>query len=186
MEQKMTEQVQAVPLLPAPMPDSLPPAMPTHLLQGDLLKLAREVAMDIRPLPIVLVDYKLTEAQYNMLLTTRYYPGVLELAQREWNSALTTPERVRISSAALLEQALPVIGARAGDKREDLNKTVEAAKLLAKVSQLDQAVGPVGGGEKFSITINIGEQTLAFEKNITPDKVIEGSAISAIEGPKAD
>lgn len=156
-------------------PSNLPsPVVAPVLKFADLVKLAREVAMDIRPLDTVLKDYHLPLAEYTLLLDNPTYWRVLCEAQKEWNSALTTPERVKLSAAALLEQALPMIGARAGDRLEDLNKVVEAGKLLGKLSQLDGTGPQTGGSEKFSITINTGSGAVRIEAGKTksgPDEI---------------
>ena len=148
-------------------PASITAAVP-NLDQGKQLRLAREVVMDIRPLATVLKEYELTEEQYDALLTVPFYKNAITIAQREWNSALTTPERLRIQAAAILEQTLPVIGAKATNTDEDLNKIVEAAKILGKIGQVDGSQQQQTSSEKFSIVINIGDDKIELVKDVTP------------------
>lgn len=162
------------------------PALPSHLDQMQLLQLAQEMARAIRPAQAVLDDYKLTEDQYAALMCTPFYRRVLETATREWNSAETTPQRVKLQAAALVEQTLPMLGARAADPKEDLGKAVEAAKFLGKIGQLDGSGPQVGTGEKFSITINIGDNKLQFEKAMTPTKQIDSPPLEITNAKKSD
>lgn len=152
----------AAPALPAP-------SMPKELGEVQLSKLAHEVAMDIRDLDIVLVDYNINADQYKVLLTTPYYKRALEVALQEWNGALSTHQRIKIKSAALLEQNLIGLATRMGQNAEALPAVVEAGKLLKSLAGIQDNDKPMGTGEKFSITINLGaDEKLTFEKDVTP------------------
>ncbi len=156
-------------------PLALPDITPT-----DLAKLAREVAMDIRELPGVLADYHLTQEQYNYLADHHeFYKQALKVSILEWRSSLTTPERVKLEAAAILENALPRLGARMVNQAEGMPGVVEAAKLFAKLAGLgEKEVGSNAPGERFQININLGGDE-RLTKNVTP-KTIE---ITSTEKP---
>lgn len=142
----------------------------------DLAKLAREIAMDIRELDKVLETYKLSKEQYDWLANHHeFFKQALHVSTIEWSSALTTPERVRLESAAILEDALPRLGARMVNQAEGLPGVVEAAKLFAKLAGLgEKEVGDRSPGEKFQININLGgDDKLVYKSKETP--AIEGS-----------
>src|SRR6185436_13040086 len=86
-----------------------PPITPTHV---ELARLAREIAMDIKERRDTLEVFKLTEAQYEQIEKLPLYERMLTAAVIEWNSAKSTPDRLKIEAAAILEEALPHIGAR--------------------------------------------------------------------------
>jgi hypothetical protein len=143
-----------------------------------LLKLAREIAMDFRPLKEILTEYKISQDEWSDIQKNKYFLGILGKEVTEWNSALKTEERVRLKSAAFLEEALPEFFARAHDKNENLNHKVAILQTVQKMAGLGPAASSDGGsGEKFSITINLGgDKKLTMTRDVTP------SALDMVEG----
>ncbi len=139
-----------------------------------LAALAREVAMDIRVLDEILITYGLTRIQYDFLQeNNEFYKQALHTLTIEWNSALSTPERLKIESAAILEDALPRLGARMQNQAEGLPGVIEAAKLFAKMAGVgEREANQAAPGEKFSITINLGGD----------EKIIVGAASGTTAG----
>lgn len=135
-----------------------------------LAALAREIAMDIRELPEILKYYHLTDADYADICTIPFFSRALEVATIEWNSALSTHERIRLEAAATLENALPGLSARMNNREEAFPAAIEAGKLFAKIAGLDANVrADAAPGEKFTININLGADTkLHYEKDVTP------------------
>ena len=139
-----------------------------------LLKLAREIAMDIRPLEEILELHKIEPTKWETIKENRYFQGVLLHEVEAWQSAMNTPERVKLKSLAFVEEALPEFYARAHDPKEPLNAKVEVLKTIAKFggiggSNFDASLG----GERLSVTINLGaDHSLTIEKEIT-SKVID-------------
>lgn len=139
----------------------------------ELAKLAREVAMDIKDLAVVLEHYKLTREQYDQLAQhNEFFKQALHVSIIEWNSALTTPERIKLESAAILEDALPRLGARMANAAEGLPGVVEAAKLFAKIAGLgEKEQGTSAPGERFTINIDLGGDHRTI-KDVTPSDPI--------------
>jgi hypothetical protein len=157
----------------------LEPPLPAHLpmipegimlTPSSLAALAREVAMDIKVLPDILKHYKLTEETYIDICKVPFYKRALEVATIEWNSALSTHERLRIEAAASLEDALPGLSARMNNKDETLPAATEVGKLFAKIAGIGEPErGGAAATEKFTITINLGaDKKLEFTKDVTP------------------
>lgn len=146
------------------------PARVTEPDQFFLAKLAQEIAMNIRPVEEILDTYKITPDRYKELEKIPFFKAALDAYVIEWNSAKTTNERLRIEAAAGLEAAMPALIARMQSQNEDLGKAVEAAKLLSKISGAEASQKDGGApGDKFSITINLGEDVkLNFEKDVKP------------------
>lgn len=148
----------------------------------DLVKLAREVAMNLRELPVTLAIYKISEAQYELIAKIPFFKRALDQFTIEWNGALSTHERIKVEAAIALEDGMPTLAARMSRNDEDLAKAVEAGKLFAKLAGIGEEKSNSLPGEKFTITINLGDDAkLKFEKDVTPTAPGSQSAeISAI------
>lgn len=135
-----------------------------------MIKLAREIAMDIRPLEEVLATHGLSQDDWDALNHSPIFQSLLSSAVEEWQSATNTPERVKLKSLAFVEEALPEFYARAHDPKEPLAAKTEVLKTIAKfagvgMSNFDGSVS----GERMTVTINLGEdRQLKIEKDITP------------------
>lgn len=140
-----------------------------ELSNYDLAKLAREIAMNIKPLDAVLSLYKITPEQYEKIKVHEFFARALDQFIIEWNSAKSVHDRIRIESAIILEDAMPGLAGRMAKESESLASVVETGKLLANLSGIGKEKERGNPGDKFSITINLGEDTkLKFEKDITP------------------
>lgn len=132
-----------------------------------LVKLAREIAMDIQPIETILKQYSIDPQRWEELQRNGKFIRLLESQVEEWNSALNTHERVRAKSAAMLEEWLPELNNRLHDRDIGLPAKVEAGKMLTKMAGIGEREMNAGaGGERFTITINLGEDhKLSFEKS---------------------
>lgn len=159
----------------APVTVAVNAQLPDSLSPFDLAKLAREIAMDIKEISVVLAHYKLTLAQYEIIKENPYFKRALDTAIIDWNSALSTHARISIESAAILEDALPKLGARMTKADESLAMQVEAGKLMAKLAGIGESSKGAGSSEKFTITINLGSDTIRYEKNVAPSEASGGA-----------
>lgn len=144
----------------------------TQMTEGMLISLARELAIDIVPLEIILDTHKIGRDTLETLLKLPFFQGLLEEQKRLWNSALSTSERAKLKSLAMYEETLPEMYLRLHDREEGLNGKVEIMKLLAKVGGLD-AKSDGTGAERVSITINMGELKTALPSAVTIDHSAE-------------
>ena len=129
----------------------------TDLDEITLAKLAREMAMNIRPALQIFADFGIDETDYYEICKLEFFSKAKEQFVLEWNATTSTADRVKIGSLAYLEQLLPAITRRALDMREPLVAATDVAKLLAK----NAGVGEFKNGDKpmserFVITINLG------------------------------
>lgn len=135
-----------------------------------MIKLAREVAMDILPFEEVLATHGLTQERWDELNNHPAFQSLLKSAIEEWQSATNTAERVKIKSLAFIEESLPEFYARAHDPKEPLSAKTEVLKTIAKFAGVGNTNfdGSVNG-ERMTVTINLGEdRQLRIEKDITP------------------
>lgn len=125
--------------------------------------------MDIKELPLILSDFKLNLAQYDLIAAHPFFIAAADEARIEWGSALSAEKRIKIEAAATLEQALPFIGAKMIKKDESLDAQVKAGTLLAKLAGIGETGGGAGSGEKFTINIDLGgDKKIEFVKDVTP------------------
>lgn len=145
------------------------------LNDSKLVSLAREIAMDIAPLETILEGASITPEQWEIISQSGRFKSLLAAEAEAWNTALNTHERVKLKAAAMMEEWLPELNSRLHDRGENLTAKIEGGKLLAKIASVGERVmgDGDGGGERFSVTINLGADTqLKFEKEL-PAKVIE-------------
>jgi len=145
-----------------------------------LLTLAREIAWEIHPLEHILRTASVSPEHFEEIRKLPRFQQYLTSELQAWASATNSHERVKVKSSIMLEVWLAELNARLYDPRESLSAKLEGGKLLARLAGmgLDKA-GITDGGEKFSVTINLGaDSSLKFEKT-SPARVIEGEVVDA-------
>jgi len=143
-------------------------------IEVTMLKLAREIAMDIRPTEEILESHGLSTSEWEKTRENPYFQGILKSEIEAWQSAGNTSERVKLKSLAFVEEALPEFYARAHDPKELLSAKTDILKTISKFAGIGGSNFDAGVmGERLSVTINLGsDQTLRIEKDIT-SKVID-------------
>lgn len=139
---------------------------------SELARLARDFAMDIKERHVILQEHKLTETQYDFIVAhNEFYQAALHAACIEWHAPLSTPERIKVEAAAILEDSLIGLGARMQNKSEGLPGVIEAAKLFAKVAGVgERESGPGAPGERFTINIDLGGgKTITAQSSPAPE-----------------
>lgn len=154
-------------------------SLPAELGDLTLVRLAREIAVDLRDIETILEHYQIDSETFERIKATPRFQELLRSEIEAWNSALNTQERIKLKAAAMTEEALPEFYARLHDQKESLPAKVELLKFIGRLAGFGIAGASVegGGGERFSITINLGSDAkLKFEKEL-PMKTIEGEVI---------
>jgi hypothetical protein len=141
-----------------------------------IVKLAREIAMDLRPIEDILESLGIGSSDWESIQGLPLFQDRLRVATEEWQAGMNTSERVRMKSLAFVEEALPEFFARAHDPKEGLAAKTEVLKTISKFAGIGGSVDGMGNGERMVVTINLGaDHQLKVEKNVTP-QVIEGTA----------
>ena len=139
-----------------------------------MLKLAREIAMDIHPIGDILARHEVDVGLWEEFQTNARFKDYLRGAVEEWQSATNTAERVKLKSMAFVEEALPEFFARAHDPKEPLAAKTEVLKTIAKFAGVGGSVDGALAGERMVVTINLGaDRQFRVEKDVTP-QVIDG------------
>ncbi len=146
-------------------------------LQGDLLmvRLARAIAQDIIELEKILEVNKVSQETWDIIERHPRFQKYLQDAIVEWNAAENAPERVKIKAAAAIEEWLPEGFSQMHNQDAPLLHRNDLAKLMAKLGGMDRSGVGIegGGGERFSVTINLGaDSKLTYNKEL-PAKVID-------------
>jgi hypothetical protein len=146
--------------VPAAAAVTAPAPAPPKVQSSDLMfvQLAREIAMDIQPIDVILKTHEISDARWDEIKANYRFQKYLETSLIEWNSALNTGERVRLKALSLVEEALPEMYSRMHDPKEMLPAKVRALEVIGKIGGvgINNLGEKGGGGEKFSVTINLG------------------------------
>jgi hypothetical protein len=151
-----------------------------------LAKLARELVMNIRNYAKVFEDYGITEEDYQLIEKNEFYRKVREQFAVEWNSALSTEERIRLVNLAYFEQLSPVLTRRAMQPDTNLGASTDVGKLLMKAAGIGEVKNEKSVAERFVITINLGADVEHYDKSIEinpndepPKEISDGKAESS-------
>lgn len=132
-----------------------------------MAKLARELTMNIRNYKLVFKDYGIDENDYCEIEKNPFYRKIKEHYVLEWNSAISTADRIKLQGAAGVEAVMRVVTKRALAVTEPLTSVIEGAKFLAKVAGIGETkTDPKAASDRFVITINLGADTEHYNKSI--------------------
>jgi len=84
----------------------------------DVVRLAREIAMDIQPLNKILEQYAISNETWSELQRNSRFRMILACEAEAWSTAMNVHERVKVKSAAMLEEFLPELYARMNDREQ--------------------------------------------------------------------
>jgi len=133
--------------------------------------------MNLHDIEDILKNNGVAPKQWEEIKCSPYFIGVLSEQLASWTSALNTQERVKIKSAAIIEEWLIEADRLAHDHQQPLNQRVELMKLIKSLSGMGLTAAEGGGGERFSVTINLGNsESIKIDKEVTA-KVIEGDIV---------
>jgi hypothetical protein len=150
----------------------------TDLNETELAKLARELVMNVRNYQLVFADFGIDETDYQRIEKLEFFRRVKEQFAIDWNSAISTEERVRLGSLAYVEQILPVITRRAMAPDSNLSAATDVGKLLMKAAGVGEPKNEKANTERFVITINLGGDVETFDKPLAVG-VDDGKTINA-------
>lgn len=132
-----------------------------------MAKLARELTWNIRNYKLVFKDYGIDENDYCEIEKNPFYRKIKEHYVLEWNSAISTADRIKLQGAAGVEAVMQVVAKRALAVTEPLASVIEGAKFLAKVAGIGETkIDPKAASDRFVITINLGADVEHYNKSI--------------------
>ena len=138
-----------------------------------LVRLAREMAMNIRTWQAVFADFQITEEDYYEIEKNEFYQRAKSQYIIEWNATTSTADRLKFQSQSGLEQLLPFLVQRAMDAKEPLAAANDTGKMLAKLGGIGEPKSDGGAAaERFVIQINLGADVDGKPVVETYDKAI--------------
>lgn len=152
---------------------------PLNIGNDKLLHLAREIAIDHYSIEDILKNLQISTKEWESIQKSDAFQALLAEQIQAWHSVTNTHERTKLKAASLIEHWLPEAYARLSDQSEALPGKAKLFEVLMKLAGmgLTQNGAGEGGGERFSVTINLGaDSKLTFEKEL-PAKVIEGASV---------
>jgi hypothetical protein len=158
-----------------------PPAEMPDIPLNTVAAIVRELAANLHPVKVVCARYKITEDQLNLLKENKYFQDAFKIAVTEWESIKSTKQRIALQAACGIEDRLPDVVARMGDKNEALSSVTGTLKVLADMAGVGGEKQKEQSTERVQITINLGADQIKIDKAITP---IEGEAIEVSPLPE--
>lgn len=130
----------------------------------NVIKLAREVAIDHYPINDILTRYNITPEVWDALQEWPRFKELVEIERQNWLSATNTNTRIRLKSATVIEEWMEQGYLLLHDAKESFNSKIELLKLLGKFSGMDQppaVQGEIAG--RVTINIKIGDTQVGFD-----------------------
>lgn len=121
--------------------------------------LARELVMNIRNYQETFALFGINEIDYQLIEKNEYFRKVKEHIALEWNSTLSTEERIRFINLAYYEKLSPVLARRAMQPDANLSASTDVGKLLMKGAGIGETKTDKASTDRFVITINLGADT---------------------------
>lgn len=141
--------------------------------------LAASLAKDILPGEEVIRAHGLTQAEYNRISQHPVFRAILVDEMKLWASAENTPERIRLKYLSMVEQSAPEFFAAMVNEKESLADRTRVLQTIMKgagIGQetMDAAKIAAANGNRVSITINMGDVTATYDKDLPP-RVIDNN-----------
>lgn len=135
--------------------------------ESAMAHLAREMAMCIRNYKVIFADFGISEEDYYEIAKNPFFIRAKEQFTLEWNSTLSTADRIKLQGQAGTEVLMPVAIKRALQADAPLLGVIETMKMVAKIGGIgDPKVNPQAAADRFVITINLGADTEVYNKSI--------------------
>lgn len=144
---------------------SLPPK---DDLDTQMLRVAREIAMDIYSIADILQNNSVDVAEFNRWKSHPRFLSYLNAETEAWKSAANTAERTKLKAAVVIEEFMAEAHARLHDNKIALNHRVELGKLVAKIAGMGEPklMNAGGGTPTFQLNINIGKNRVSVAPTI--------------------
>jgi hypothetical protein len=121
-------------------------------------RLAVEIAVQIRPIPDILVQYNLSRSDLVKKLKDPMFRDMVKQAKSLWHSDLSVKERIRLKSQILVEDSILEIFSILHNRDNAIPARLDAFKQLARVAEVDQPERGKGDtGNRFTVSINLGD-----------------------------
>lgn len=156
------------------------PSNPSEGVNDHDARLIWDLVSNMRKPADVLASYGITANELRAKANNGLFASAYREAEKLWKSDMNVQQRIRLKAAFLLEDSLMPMFTIIHSVDMPVSAKLEAIEKLMKISTVaavpKEGAG-VGGGEKHSITINIGGAATPI--TITSETV-DGTATAAI------
>lgn len=157
-------------LSPEPVPE---PSAPEPIQLRDLSPvLALELASGLTPPEDVFARHGIGRAEAVQLLKNDIFKKMIRQAKADWDSHENAEERIRLKARLALEELLPDHFSMAISHSTPPPARNEATKILKSLAGMDRKdgfEGTGGTGERFTVTINLGERPMTIDGGTVHD-----------------
>lgn len=157
---------------------ALPPSAERELTEVDISRLAREISRNLKPLELTLEQLRISSDQWEHIQQSPIFSQRLVEEAAIWSASTkrSIEDRISTKAAVMVEELL--IDAVGMVQNPDLPGVarVQSLQFLADMAKLGDKATKDDGSGRVQINIHIGGKKLAFEKETTEPKVIEGEA----------
>jgi hypothetical protein len=128
------------------------------------------------PLEDVVTAHGMTMDDWHKLQDVAWFKALLINEITAWQSAESTPERVKLKFQYMVEQSQSEFFNALVDSKANLGDRVKLLQQVMKGAGIGDAAdaSAPGSGQRVSITINMGDDVRTFEKTVTP-RVIDST-----------
>ena len=138
---------------------------PYDIDEMTLVKLAKELVMNIRNYKDIFRDFGISEDDYVIIEKNPFFRKVREQFTLEWNAVGSTKDRTTLQAQAAWEQLMPVLVRRALREDTNIGASTDVGKLVMKAAGIGDKSEEKGNAERFVIHIDMsaGSDTPAVE-----------------------
>lgn len=152
----------------------------SELSHIDIMRLAREISRELKPLEAVLSDMKISSAQFDRLKDNPIFHFHLTEEAGLW--AATTKEnlrnRIAVKAAFAVDELMKEAIDLVQDKKLGGEARIKALQFLAKLGQLGEgSVTKDDGSGRVTINIMMGDKKLSFDKDNQP-RIIDAEVVT--------
>jgi len=155
-------------------------SLPDDDIDTTMRLVARNVAMDVYPLPKILEFCGVKVADFHQWKTHPRFLAYLKAETEAWNAAQNVNERTKLKAGIIMEEWMVEAYAELKNGKQPLHHRVELGKLITKLAGMGEtnngfSGGGGGGGGGFSLQINIapGQTTTINARAIPEDAEFE-------------
>lgn len=127
--------------------------------------LASEIASGIYDIGTICKNFGLTYEEMRHLLENEHFKQMIRGASQQWNASDNAAERIRAKAEIAIEDSIIMLHTLAHNPELPTGARLEATKQLSNLAGTNNRSKETGagGGQGFSITINLGDP----EKDVT-------------------
>lgn len=127
------------------------------------LIVARELAMDLRPIDDVLASLGMTREELDAMASSRSFKAMVEEIATRFHAAENTEARSKLKAQLAVEELITRFAIDALNPSLPLVQRVEAGKWLLSVARDGTERSNATTADGFRVTINIGKDPVVIE-----------------------